>query len=553
MTRSDVSWEELVWLLDVLIRGATVVDGTGGPSFHADVGISNGRIVFIKKHCSKSSVLPPVEIAAHQVIDGSGFHLAPGFIDIHNHSDLTLILDPRAESMIAQGVTTVVIGNCGFSVAPWPGAEAGIKATQLQEDTLFLKVDLCGELSWTWRSFGEYLERLEKCSPAVNVVALVGHGTIRQQVLGRVARSPSTDEMRQMKRLLKASLEEGAAGLSSGLIYYPSCYAQTEELIELASLVASAGKLYATHIRGEAETLFQALAEAIGIARKAEVFTQISHLKAESRLMWGRMQEALAMIDSARQEGVPVDCDQYPYTAYYTTLGSFLPPELMQGDWKTAIRSREGRQSVKKTVEEGTTGWSSPIRGMEWGDFVVDGSGNPEVDGKSIYELAGRCGTEPFDILCELLLEYGPQLRVIGHAMCERDVEICVAREDVMVGSDGFALPYLGTAKPHPRCFGTFPRVLGRYAREKRLLSLEAAVHKMTGAPARKLGLKERGLVRDGYWADLVLFNAGKITDRSSFENPRVPPDGIVCVLVNGRIAYPFDSAEGRWGAVIRP
>ncbi|MGB9867409.1 MAG: N-acyl-D-amino-acid deacylase family protein [Bacillota bacterium] len=532
-------------MLDLLIHDATVVDGTGKPAFRANVGIAQGRIALIAHVPSSQSVV------ARRVIDGPGLYLAPGFIDIHNHSDLTLVLNPNAESMLAQGVTTLVVGNCGFSVAPWPGADAGWKADQLREDIAFLKVDLRDHFQPTWKSFGEYLEQLQRRSPAVNVIALVGHGTIRQQVLGRVARPPSREELNQMKRLLQASLDEGAAGLSSGLIYYPSCYARTDELVELASVVASAGKIYTTHIRGEGETLFSAIAEAIEIARRAQVSTQISHVKAESRLMWGRLPEVLSMVDSARQEGLDVDCDQYPYTAYYTTLGSFLPPDLMQGDWQGALRCLRKRQDLRKVVEEGTSDWSSPIKGMEWDDFVVDGSGNPQVDGKTIQRLSELWGMDPFDALCQLLLECGPQLMVVGHAMCEKDVEACVAREDVMVGSDGFALPFHGTVKPHPRCFGTFPRVIARYARERKLLTLEAAVYKMTGAPAKKLGLKDRGFVQEGYWADLVLFDWKTIEDRASFQEPRVPPIGIQYVLVNGHVAYPTQSSSGRWGKVL--
>ncbi|MDI6894723.1 MAG: D-aminoacylase [Bacillota bacterium] len=564
-------------MFETVIQGATVVDGSGGPAFAADVGISEGRIGAIRRLAPAADVRgapdrlteirvrdgceglaepqlmrEPVGLAGAQLIDGGGLVLAPGFIDIHNHSDLTLLVAPRAESMICQGVTTVVVGNCGFSPAPWPGVAGGAPALAMQEDATFLA---CGmDVRWEWRSFAEYLAALEAARPAVNVVALVGHAAIREQVLGRDTRAPGEVEMRRMRALVEQALADGAAGMSSGLIYYPSCYATTAELVALAAVVACAGRIYASHVRGEGETLLEAISEAIEIARRTGASSQVSHLKAESRIMWGKLPEALALIDAARREGHAVGCDQYPYAAYNTSLGSFLPPEVMAGDWRGVLKSESGRRAIRQAMFEGLPAWTSSVRGMEWTDFVIDGTDDPARDGRDLGTLAAAGGRDPYDFLFDLLLECGPHVRVIGYAMSEADVERGVARPDVMVGSDGFALPLegdVGGRFPHPRSFGTFPRVLGHYCRDRGLLSLEAAVHKMTGLPAGKLSLRDRGLVREGYRADLVLFDPRHIRDTASFARPKVRPVGISWVFVNGRPALTPDGWGERAGQVI--
>lgn len=430
----------------------------------------------------------------------------------------------------------MVAGNCGFSVAPWPGPEGGPRAAIVREDAAFLT---CGmKIEWDWRTFGDYLDVLASRGPAVNVVAVVGHAALRGQVMGRAARPPDDREMARMCSLLEDALQQGAAGLSTGLIYYPSCYARTEELVALARVVARHGKLYATHIRGEGETLLAALGEAVRVARTARVCTQVSNLKAESRPMWGKLEQALALLERARQEGIDIDCDQYPYTAYNTSLGSFLPPEVMERDWRQLLSLRAERQRLRQIMASGRPNWTSSIKGMEWNDFVIDGSGDGALDGRRLGELAEASGKDPFDFLFDLLLEFGPHLRVIGHAMCEADVELGLAQPEVMVGSDGFALPLegeLGNGFPHPRSFGTFPRVLGRYCREKRVLTLEEAIRKMTWLSARKVGLYRRGAIREGWYADLVLFDPTTVRDNATFERPRAQPSGVRSVWINGR------------------
>ncbi len=513
-----------------------------------------GRVAFVRRHDPPGAI--PAGQATAQVIDGTGLVLAPGFIDIHNHSDLAILADPQAESMLGQGVTTMVVGNCGSSAAPWLGPEGGPFAMQMKEDG-----SRGLDLDWTWRSFGDYLGRVQAGRPAINVAALAGHGAIRHQVMGLATRAPDAAETRKMKAMLEGALADGAVGLSTGLVYYPSCYATTDELVELAAMAGRAGKLYCSHIRSEAEALLESVAEAIEISRRAGVSTEISHLKAESRLMWGCLKEALALIDKARAEGLPVDADQYPYTAYNTGLDSFLPPEVMEGDWRAVLSSPSGRARMRRAMDEGNPpAWTSSIRGMEWGDFFVDETGDPAKDGKSIAAIAEAQGKDPYDAFFDLLLEGGLGVSVIGHAMNEDDVRLAMARPDIMVGSDGSALPYqirpgsgsLGRGHPHPRNFGTFPRVLARYTRDVGLLKLEAAVHKMTGLPAKKLGLRDRGLIREGHWADLVLFDPAAIRDTATFEVPRSRPEGIRWVFVNGFPALTPQGWAERAGRAIR-
>ncbi len=541
-------------LNDLLISNVLVIDGSGSPGFRADVGVAMGRVAFVRRPGPPGAI--PGRQTAAQVIDGAGLVLTPGFIDLHNHSDMAILADPQAESMLGQGVTTMVVGNCGSSAAPWLGPEGGPKALKMRADA-----SRGLDVEWTWRSMGDYLARVQAGRPAVNVAALAGHGAIRYQVLGLATRAPDAAELRQMKAMLEGALADGAVGLSSGLIYYPSCYATADELVELAAVAGRAGKLYCSHIRSESEALLEAVTEAIEISRRAGVSTEISHIKAESRLMWGRLKEALALIDRARAEGLPVDADQYPYTAYNTGLDSFLPPEVMEGDWRAVLSSADGRARMRRAMDAGNPpAWTSSIRGMEWGDFFVDETGDPTKDGQSLAAIAEAEGKDPYDAFFDLLLAGGAGVAVIGHAMNEDDVRLALARPDIMVGSDGSALPYqarpdsgaLGRGHPHPRNFGTFPRVLGRYVRDVGLLPLETAVRKMTGLPAQKLGLRDRGLVREGHWADLVLLDPAAVRDTATFEAPRARPEGIRWVFVNGLPALTPSGWGERAGRTLR-
>ena len=509
-------------MLDILIVNGLVVDGTGKPAFEADVGIAEGRIAV---------VADSVEQEAKRTIQAKGLHLAPGFIDPHTHSGLTLLADPRAESKIRQGVTTEVVGNCGFSPAPLLGA--AVEETRAQAKILGLDV--------TWASMAEYLERLRNQGAAVNVVPLVGHNTVRGSVLGFDDVQPTTEHQAEMERLVAEAMEQGARGLSSGLFYSPGFYAHTEEVIGLARVAARCGGIYATHIRNESDLLLEAVTEAIEIAEQAEIRVEVAHLKLEGYRNWGGAEWLLALLDDAHSRGVRVGCDQYPYAASSTWLAAILPYWAQAGGAK-AIAERlsdpVARNRVRKDWEENRADWDNRGGVRQWSDVLVtDCAPRPDVLGKSIAEIADAEGKDPLEAAFDLIVISEGQAAGVFFDQLEDNVRTLMRHPLVVVGSDGNALaPHgvLGQRKPHPRSYGTFPRVLGRYVREEKVLSLEEAVKKMTSITADRFGLTDRGVIREGAWADLVLFDPQTVTDRATFAGPHQYPVGIPYVVVNG-------------------
>jgi len=522
--------------VDLLIADASILDGTGAPAFRGTVGVTGDRI---------AAVLPPgtAEPQAARRIEAEGLVLAPGFVDVHQHSDLSPFTEPSMDSYLRQGVTTCVVGNCGSSAFPAEGvpelaALAGSRG-----------------LEASWRTFGEYLEAVEACRPALNVGALVGHGTLREAVLGADQRRPPTaEEAAEMRRLLASALEEGALGLSTGLIYAPGLHASTQEIVELAAGLARRGGIYVSHVRGEGEQVFEAVAECIEIGRRTGVPAHLSHLKVEGRTMWGRAAELLERIDEARAAGADVSADQYPYTAWETELAAVLPPWVSAPELGAALADPDARARLERAIEEGEPGWESVGRSLGW-DRVVLGSfpPEPELSGRAIAELAAERGVRPVELICELLLR-DRFAGMLGHGMDEADVRTFLARPDVAVASDGIAVSPdgpLGAFAVHPRYYGTFTRVLGRYVREERLLPLETAVRKMTALPAERFGLAGRGRIEPGAFADLVLFDPGTVADRATYERPHAFAEGIRLVVVNGRVAFDGEPGE-RAGRALR-
>jgi N-acyl-D-amino-acid deacylase len=512
-------------MLDLKIEGATVVDGTGAAGSRTDVGIRDELI---------ASVGDLSREPAGRVLNAAGRVLAPGFIDMHSHSDWRLWGNRRAESKIRQGVTTEVVGNCGFSPAP----ASDEHLADLRGFALFVPRGM----HFRWRSVGDYLDAFDAEGTALNVVQLVGHGTLRVAAMGFARRAPSAAELTAMQRMLGDAIESGAWGLSTGLIYAPGSYSATDEIVALAGIAARRRHaFYASHIRGEGATLLDAVREAITVGRDADLPVQVSHVKAAGRPNWGKVTQALAMIDEACASGLDVMGDAYPYTASSTSLRTILPDWALEGGidaMRARLTDTDVRARIRKELEAPVTGQSLLDR-IGWENVMVSYCpGRKDIEGRRLSEVAAARGADPVDATLDLLAGDGAQASMVLFQLDEADLRRALVHPRVMIGSDGSALaPYgeMGAGKPHPRSYGTFPRVLGEYVREQRLLSIAQAVHKMTGLPARRLGLTDRGVVRTGARADLVVFDPRKVGDVATFEEPHRYPNGIEQVIVNGR------------------
>jgi len=523
--------------LDVIIKNGIVVDGTGIPSKQSDVGIAGDRI-------AKIGELSKVQ--AKNVINADGLIVAPGFIDIHSHSDICLISNPRAESKIRQGVTTEVGGNCGASVAPISEKNRGEFLEEAEE--MGVRVD--------WYTLEGFLNKLENAGIALNYVSLVGHGTIRSSIMGLDDRTPTANELQQMKEEVSKAMRQGAFGLSTGLIYAPGCFAETDEIVELCKVANEYNGIYTSHMRSEGDKLIEAVNEAIEIGRKANIPVQISHIKAAGENNFGKVKYVLQMVEQARTEGVDVTCDRYPYVASATALSSFFPTWARAGgkdEFLARLRKPEIRTKIRKEIDEGIENkirWEKIL--LSW----VRSHKNKAVEGKWIAEVAKERGQDPFNFACELLLEERGFVNVFSFGMSQEDTDAAILHPLVMIGSDSSTrAPYgmLGRQKSHPRAYGTFPRVIRDYVRERKLLSLPEAIRKMTWASAQRLGIDDRGIIREGAFADLVVFDLNKIEDCATYKEPHQYPKGIEYVLVNGQIVIDRGEHTGRLpGRVLR-
>jgi N-acyl-D-amino-acid deacylase len=510
---------------DLLIQRARVIDGSGAPSFVADVAIRGDTI---------AAVGPSTAAQSRAIIDATGMTVAPGFIDLHTHSDYTLLVNPLAESKVHQGVTTEVIGNCGSSPAPL-GDEAYPIIRARMEQQYGLEV--------SWRALAGYLERLTEAGMAVNVVPLVGHGTVRSAVMGYAQRAPTAGELRRMQELVADAMAAGAFGLSSGLIYAPGCYADSDELIALVKVVGQAGGMYFSHIRGESDTVLEAAQEAISVGERAGVAVQISHLKTAGRENWEKTPALLDLLDRANASGLDVTGDMYPYTAAATSLGALLPPWVHEGGLANLLprlRDPQVRARIRHDIEQGLDGWWNPLRATGWpGVQIARAAQHRSYQGMRFTDVAALRQQDPLEAALDVLLAEEGNAGVVLFMMGDAQVETILRHKRVMIGSDaGATAPYgvLGRSHPHPRAYGTFPRILGAYVRERGVISLEQAVWRMTGLTAWRLGLTDRGLVRPGYKADLVVFDAQRIADRATYDTPHAYPAGIRWVLVNGQV-----------------
>ncbi|OQX84541.1 hypothetical protein B6D60_09150 [candidate division KSB1 bacterium 4484_87] len=523
---------------DIVIKNGLVFSGDGSEPQKIDIGIKDGKITAIDKLES---------VSANRTIDAAGLAVAPGFIDIHTHTDTELLVDPRGQSKIHQGVTTEISGNCGYS--PFPLNE---------DDRAELDQNLSEKygIHADWRDTAGFLTAIERKGTSLNYVTLTGHGNLRAYVVGKNDVAPTAEQMKQMKRVLAESLEQGSFGLSTGLEYAPGSYASTEELIELSKVVAAHQGIYATHMRNEDDFVEEAVAEALRICREAEVSTEISHLKACNQNNWHKVDHLLEMISNAIEQGLPVLADRYPYIAYSTGLSTFLPLWARQGSTDEILQRLQDNSLLPK-IRAYAAKRGSRIGG--W-DRVVIASCNREENkqwqGKSIAECSRNSSLEPFEFIQQLLIAEHNSVDIVGFAMNEDNLKKVLQADFVTIGSDGNAISptgKLGQGKPHPRYYGTFPRVLGKYGREEKLFDLATAIKKMTGLPAKKFYLKSRGLIAKGYFADITIFDPATVIDKATFVDPHHFAAGIKYVLVNGVLTIDNEKHTGALsGQVLR-
>ena len=530
--------------LDLLIANASVVDGTGNPCYAAHIGIVDGKIACISRDIGESN--------AARTIDAAGMTVCPGFIDAHSHDDAYLLINPQGDDKVRQGVTTDIIGNCGFSLAPI----SDVHRADLRDALAIMGGGNLEQEFWDLTSFDEFLAALEGAQPGINVVPLVGHGTIRIAVIGFENRAPTESELAQMKQLTAEAMQAGAFGLSSGLIYVPANYAGTDEIIALARVAGQFNGIYTTHMRNESNQQMAAIDETLRIASEAGIAAHISHHKVFGRNNWGQSKETLKALAAARANGLAVTCDQYPYTAGSTILAAALPPHIQaQGPQVFAEKLKDPavRQAVINEIEnECDVPWENFIKGAGFENIVISvAPHHGQFIGKSIAQIAKMTAKNPYDVFFDLLIEERLEVIMLAFMMDEADIIRIMQEPITMIGTDG--IPGFGDAKVHPRMIGTFPRVLGRYVREQGVIRLEEAIRKMTSLPAQTFGLYQKGILREGLDADIVIFDPQTIIDRSTFDDPAQPPAGIIRVIVNGEVAVEHGRVIGATsGRVLR-
>ena len=523
---------------DALIMNALIVDGSGNPSYPGAIAIKDGKIAAVGNIGMST---------AARTIDARGRVVAPGFIDLHSHSDMPLLTDGNGQSKIRQGVTTEVIGESG-SIAPRK------EASDAQP----------------WTDFNGYFAAIEKNGIAPNLLSYIGSGTVRELVIGDEDKKATPNNIEQMQKIVAAAMDQGVFGVSSGLIYPPNAYATVAELGEVAK--AAQGGLYASHVRYDGGKLREGIEEAIAIGERAGIPVHVFHIKVTGQANFGRMKEVIEIVEAARQRGVRVTADQYPYVASSTSLTATMPPWAMDGGTERLIarlKDSKERARIRREMENTNPSWESRYQSAgTWQNVQLAAIGrtrggtsdavspNRKYEGMRVAEAAKQAGKDPFDFVFDLLIEEQGSVGCVYFIIDEADLALAMKQPWVAIGSDGSALAIEGPLRagvPHPRNFGTFPRVLGRYVRELKVIPLEDAIRKMTSLPASILGLGDRGLIKQGHWADLVIFDPATVADRATFEEPFQYPVGIETVLVNGTVVLDEGKhTNARPGKVLR-
>ena len=508
-------------MFDFLIKGATVYDGSLKPPKKCDVAIQKDKIAKVGL----------ISEPARKTIDAKNLILAPGFIDIHSHSDYFLLIQPTADSHLTQGVTSEIGGNCGYSAAPIFG-EAKLRREEEYQKYYNLKLG--------WQSLDEYFKRLEKTKIALNYGHLIGHNTLRQSVMGTVNRKATSAEIQKMIEALEEGLKQGAVGLSTGLIYPPACYADTEEVIELARVCQKYNAIFSFHMRSESDRLVEAVKEVLNVAQKTGVRVQISHLKTSGQRNWPKISKVFSLIEAAQKKGIDVQCDRYPYTASQTGLMQVLPEWTYEGGPEGLIQTLKDPEKRKRIISEikathpPEEDYFNKVLIME-----VMSEKNKKYEGLTLSKAAETASMGVFEFLFQLLTEEKAAISAIYFTMSEDNLRQFFSKDYIFVASDSGCRAICGPlskGKPHPRIFGTFPRVIRKYVKEEGVFTLSQAIHKMTLQPAMRFQIKNRGAVLEGYYADLVLFDFHKIKDLSDFLDPFHYAQGIQYVFVNGKL-----------------